>query len=36
MNIPILMYYSISSDRNSFSVNPENFEKQMNFMNRNN
>lgn len=30
------MYHSISSDLNSFSVNPQNFEKQMNFMNRNN
>ena len=36
MRIPILMYHSIGSSKNNLSVSINNFEKQMNFMKKNN
>ena len=36
MKIPILMYHSISSEQNKLSVPQKNFEKQMQFMKKNN
>lgn len=36
MIIPILMYHSVGQSLNSLSVNVNNFEKQMNFMKKNN